>query len=166
MEAQQFGLSGSRRMAAASPKRTHCLRCYFATMDLRCAGSELTQCGQIGLLPSQRMQVQKPLARTAHNSLRRGDIPQTGHWFGQKRVKSKLTLRCGLPQQSRRGQTGLMHARLLLMQHFLALQQISCCNCSLLRRSGHSMLLISLDFKLPFAAHSSCASNCTLRSQR
>jgi hypothetical protein len=47
------------------------------------------------------MQVQKPLARTAHNSLRRGDIPQTGHWFGQKRVKSKLTLRCGLPQQSR-----------------------------------------------------------------
>jgi len=49
------------------------------------------------------MQVQKPLARTAHNSLRRGDIPQTGHWFGQKRVKSKLTLRCGLPQQSRRG---------------------------------------------------------------
>jgi hypothetical protein len=51
------------------------------------------------------MQVQKPLARTAHNSLRRGDIPQTGHWFGQKRVKSKLTLRCGLPQQSRRGQS-------------------------------------------------------------
>jgi hypothetical protein len=65
--------------------------------------SEFTLCGQTGLLPSQRMQVQKPLARTAHNSLRRGDIPQTGHWFGQKRVKSKLTLRCGLPQQSRRG---------------------------------------------------------------
>ena len=44
------------------------------------------------------MQVQKPLAYTAQNSLRRGDIPQTGHWFGQNRMESKLTIRCGLPQ--------------------------------------------------------------------
>lgn len=100
-------------------------------------GQVCLQCGQTGLLPSQRMQVQKPLARTAHNSLRRGDIPQTGHWFGQKRVKSKLTLRCGLPQQSRRGQTRPLHAQLLLTQHFLACAAVRILQRSGFHQSGH-----------------------------
>jgi len=102
-------------------------------------GQVCLQCGQTGLLPSQRMQVQKPLARTAHNSLRRDDIPQTGHWFGQKRVKSKLTLRCGLPQQSRRGQTSLMQVRLLLPQHFFKSAATHILHRSQFHQSGHSL---------------------------
>ncbi|OUS19681.1 hypothetical protein A9Q95_15660 [Rhodobacterales bacterium 59_46_T64] len=53
-------------------------------------------------------------------------------------------------ERTRRGQSGLKHARLLLMQHFLAVAVDLMLRCSLSRGSGHSILSISVDFKPTF----------------
>lgn len=45
------------------------------------------------------------------------------------------------------GQNGLMHARLLLTQHFLAVAVDFMLRCSPRRGSGHSMIPTSVDFR-------------------
>ena len=44
------------------------------------------------------------------------------------------------------GQTGLMHSRLLLTQHFFAVAAVFMLRCSLRRGRGHSMLPTVMDF--------------------
>jgi hypothetical protein len=57
---------------------------------------ELTDCGLSGLMHVRRMLTQHLLAFAAEEFRRRSDFHQTGHWIGQKWLKSKLTIRCGL----------------------------------------------------------------------
>lgn len=64
---------------------------------------ELTLCGQTGLLPTQRMLVQKLLVLAASRLWQCGEFPETGRSFTSELVDHKPTLRCGVPQQSRRG---------------------------------------------------------------
>jgi hypothetical protein len=53
----------------------------------------------------QRMLTQHSLALAAHEPLRRGKIPQTGRSITSERVDSKLTLRCAVIEQERRGRS-------------------------------------------------------------
>ena len=59
----------------------------------------------------------------------------------------KPDLRCALHRGLLCGQSGLMHARLLLTQHFLAVAVDSMLRCSPSHGSGHSMIPMSVDFR-------------------
>jgi hypothetical protein len=64
---------------------------------------EFTVCGQTGLLPTQRMLTSHLLALAAQDSLRCGEIPQTGRSVTSERVDSKPILRCTVFEQEGRG---------------------------------------------------------------
>jgi hypothetical protein len=74
--------------------------------------SEGQLCGQTGLLPTQRMQVQKLLALAAGGFWQCSEFPQTGLSITSKRVDSKPTLRCAVFELEGRGQSmNSLHVR-------------------------------------------------------
>ena len=87
---------------------------------VRCAIHQGHQCGQSSLVQLRLLLTQHSFALTAGDALRCGSCRQTGHlqtWF---RAEPIMYFRCGRDRHERRGLSGLLLARLLRMQHILA----------------------------------------------
>ena len=74
-------------------------------------------------------------------------ISMTLESYDEQHVWRIADVRCGLDKGLVCGLSGLMHVRLLLTQHFLAVAASFMLRCSLRRRSGHSKLTIWPYFK-------------------
>ena len=65
--------------------------------------TKISYAGQSGLLPKQRMRVQKLLALAASGLWQCSEFAESGRSFASELVDYRPTFRCGVPQQSRRG---------------------------------------------------------------
>ena len=68
-------------------------RLFMRGLDIRCMTHELTQRGTKQTLDFWSSLSQHFLAHTGLEFRQRNDSHQTGHWFGQNGMESKLTFR-------------------------------------------------------------------------
>jgi hypothetical protein len=102
------GVARRERPIAAFHHHLKMLRCgpserpFAATA--KSARGELTDCRTFPTFIFPASLTQHFLTLAAGSFQRRSDFHQTGHWIGQNQVETKLTIRCGLLEPSRRGQ--------------------------------------------------------------
>ena len=77
-------------------------------------------------------------------------ISMTLESYDEQHVGRKAVIRCALHRGLLSGQTGLVHTRLLLTQHLLAVAAMVVWRCSRFHRSGRSISSTELNVKLTY----------------
>lgn len=116
-------------------------------MAVRYGPFEFTQCGLSRLSHLAMLLTQHLFAAAAHVLLHRSPRHRSSRSRSSKVTKPEPPFRCSLDQHESRGLIGLMYVRLLLTQHFLEVAARFMLRCSPSRRSGHTMIPMSVDFR-------------------
>jgi len=84
--------------------------------DIRCTLLELAKCGLCGLLLARLLPTQRTFAFAASFNWQCSMFHRTSHSNASIQANLKLIFRCGLPQQSRPGQSGLLPPQRMQVQ--------------------------------------------------